>query len=47
MLCGGYIGAAKGTSALPADLIEGLEDRQRIDLLAQRLHTAYNRRLGQ
>jgi len=47
LLCGAFIGAAKGKSALPEDLIEGLEDRQRIELLAQRLHTVYNRKLGQ
>ncbi|HXX55475.1 MAG TPA: ADP-ribosylglycohydrolase family protein [Methanoregula sp.] len=47
LLCGGFIGASKGIEALPADLLEGLEDRQRIELLAQRLHTVYNRRLGQ
>jgi hypothetical protein len=33
--------------ALPPDLLEGLEDRQRIELLAQRLHTIYQRRLEQ
>lgn len=47
LLCGGFIGASKGIEALPADLLEGLEDRQRIELLAQRLHAVYNRRLGQ
>jgi len=47
MLCGGYIGALKGFQALPADLVEGLEDHQRIELLAQRLNMAYNLKLGQ
>jgi ADP-ribosylglycohydrolase len=44
-VCGAYIGAKKGIDALPADLLEGLEDRQRIELLAGRLHTIYERRL--
>jgi ADP-ribosylglycohydrolase len=47
LICGAYIGASKGKGALPADLIEGLEDRQRIELLAQRLHTLYSRKMGQ
>ena len=47
LICGAYIGAKKGISALPADLIEGLEDRQRFELLAGRLHTIYGRRLEQ
>ncbi len=47
LLCGAYIGAVKGIGALPADLLEGLEDRQRIELLAQRLHTVYSRKTGQ
>ncbi len=47
LICGAYIGAAKGKDALPADLIEGLEERQRIELLAQRLHLVYDRKLGQ
>ncbi len=33
--------------ALPADLLEGLEDRQRIELLGQRLHTLYLHKLEQ
>ncbi|HZK31130.1 MAG TPA: ADP-ribosylglycohydrolase family protein [Methanoregula sp.] len=47
LICGAYFGAAKGLDALPADLLEGLEDKQRIDLLGQRLHTLYLRKLGQ
>jgi ADP-ribosylglycohydrolase len=47
LLCGAYIGASKGMGALPADLLETLEDRQRIELLAQRLHTVYSRKTGQ
>ncbi len=47
LICGAYIGAKKGIDALPADLLEGLEDRQRIELLAARLHTTYERRLEQ
>jgi len=44
LVCGAYLGAARGMSTLPIDLIEGLEDRQRIELLAQRLHTVYQRK---
>jgi ADP-ribosylglycohydrolase len=44
-LCGAYLGAAKGIGALPADLLEGLEDRQRIELLGQRLYNIYSRKL--
>jgi len=47
LLCGAYLGAAQGMSALPNDLLEGLEDRQRIELLAQRLYSVYSRRLEQ
>jgi ADP-ribosylglycohydrolase len=45
LVCGAYIGAKKGIGALPADLLEGLEERQRLELLAGRLHTIYERRL--
>ena len=47
LICGAYLGAAKGIDALPADLLEGLEDRQRIELLGQRLHTLYLQKLEQ
>jgi ADP-ribosylglycohydrolase len=47
LICGAYFGAAKGIDALPADLLEGLEDKQRIDLLGQRLHSLYLRKLEQ
>jgi ADP-ribosylglycohydrolase len=46
-LCGAYLGARHGIDALPADLLEGLEDRQRIELLGQRLFTLYTRNLEQ
>ena len=46
-ICGAYLGAARGIDALPSDLLEGLEDRQRIDLLGQRLHSLYLHKLGQ
>jgi ADP-ribosylglycohydrolase len=46
-LCGAYLGARHGIDALPADLLEGLEDRQRIELLGQRLYTLYTRNLEQ
>jgi ADP-ribosylglycohydrolase len=45
LLCGAYSGASKGLSAIPADLLEGLEDRQRIELIAQRIYGVYNRKL--
>jgi len=41
LICGSYLGAAKGIDALPKDLLAGLEDRQRIELLGERLHTQY------
>jgi ADP-ribosylglycohydrolase len=47
LICGAYYGAAKGIDSLPADLLDGLEDRQRIELLGQRLHTLYLRKLEQ
>jgi ADP-ribosylglycohydrolase len=46
-LCGAYLGAARGIGALPADLLEGLEDRQRIELLGQRLYSVYSRKRDQ
>ncbi len=45
LICGAYLGAAKGIDSLPADLLEGLEDKQRIELLGQRLHSLYLRKL--
>jgi len=47
LVCGAYIGAKKGVAALPNDLLSGLEDRQRIELLAGRLQALYERRLEQ
>jgi ADP-ribosylglycohydrolase len=47
LVCGAYLGASRGAEALPPDLVEGLEDHQRIGLLAQRLHALYQRRLEQ
>jgi ADP-ribosylglycohydrolase len=47
LICGAYLGAAKGIDALPSDLLEGLEDRQRIELLGERLYTLYLRKLEQ
>jgi len=46
-ICGAYLGASQGIDALPSDLLGGLEDRQRIELLGQRLHTLYQQKLGQ
>jgi ADP-ribosylglycohydrolase len=47
LVCGAYLGARNGINALPADLLEGLEDRQRIELLGQRLHGVYTKKLEQ
>jgi ADP-ribosylglycohydrolase len=47
LICGAYIGAGAGIEALPADLLEGLEDRQRIELLAQRLYSFRSRKQEQ
>ena len=47
MLCGAYLGASKGISAIPEDLLEPLEDRQRIELLAQRISMLYDRKVEQ
>jgi ADP-ribosylglycohydrolase len=47
LICGAYLGAAKGINGLPTDLLEGLEDRQRIELLGERLHTLYSHKLEQ
>jgi ADP-ribosylglycohydrolase len=44
-ICGAYLGASKGIGALPVDLLEGLEDHQRIELLGQRLYSVYSRKL--
>jgi len=44
-LCGAYLGASRGVDAIPADLLEGLEDRQRIELIAQRIFALYTRKL--
>ena len=43
----GLSGARDGIDALPEDLLAGLEDRQRIELLGQRLYSVYSRKLGQ
>ena len=45
LLCGAYLGASKGIRAIPEDLLEPLEDRQRIELLAQRISGVYSRKL--
>ena len=47
LLCGAYLGAAGGMNALPSDLLDGLEDRQRIELLGSRLYSLYTRKLEQ
>ena len=47
LLCGAYLGAAGGMNVLPADLLDGLEDRERIELLGSRLYSLYTRKLEQ
>jgi ADP-ribosylglycohydrolase len=42
LICGAYLGASKGMDALPEDLLKGLEDRDRIELLGQRLFSVYS-----
>jgi ADP-ribosylglycohydrolase len=44
LICGAYLGALKGIDALPEDLLKGLEDRDRIELLGQRLFNLYSRK---
>ena len=44
-LCGAYLGAHKGADAIPSDLLDGLEDRKRIEILSQRLFDIYTRNL--
>jgi ADP-ribosylglycohydrolase len=44
-ICGAYLGASRGVDAIPADLLDGLEDRQRIELIAQRLYALYTKKL--
>ncbi|GAB6285936.1 MAG: ADP-ribosylglycohydrolase family protein [Methanoregula sp.] len=41
-LCGAYLGAMHGMGAIPEDLLTPLEDRQRIELLAERLKNLYD-----
>jgi ADP-ribosylglycohydrolase len=42
-ICGAYAGALKGKRALPVDLLDGLEDSRRIEVLAQRLYENYRK----
>jgi ADP-ribosylglycohydrolase len=44
-LCGAYLGARKGAGAIPEDLLSGVEDRQRIEILGQRIFDIYTRKL--
>lgn len=45
LICGAYLGAARGTDALPQDLVDGLEDHDRIALLGKRLHSTCMRKM--
>lgn len=47
LICGAYLGAAKGIDALPDDLTGDLEDRQRIELLGDRLFRLCKRKMEQ
>lgn len=47
LICGAYLGASRGIDSLPPDLLGGLEDKQRIELLGQRLHSLHLRKVGQ
>ncbi|MDD5419827.1 MAG: ADP-ribosylglycohydrolase family protein [Methanomicrobiaceae archaeon] len=42
LICGAYIGAKCGKSVFSADLLQGLEDRERIETLAGRLYAVYS-----
>jgi ADP-ribosylglycohydrolase len=44
LLCGAYIGALKGKSAIPAELVEELEENRRIEVLGQRLFQNYSKK---
>ena len=46
-LCGAYLGAREGIGCTSGRLLGGLEDRQRIELLGQRLYSVYSRKIGQ
>jgi ADP-ribosylglycohydrolase len=41
LICGAYAGAVYGKSALPQDLLEGLEGREEIESVAARLYERY------
>ena len=43
-ICGAYTGARYGKEVLPANLVEKIENRQRIVVLAQMLHEIYNKK---
>ena len=43
-ICGAFLGARDGIPALPANLVETIEDRQRIVVLAQKLYAIYNKK---
>jgi ADP-ribosylglycohydrolase len=43
-ICGGYLGARYGKQVLPADLVEKIENRQRIVVLAEMLYEIYNKK---
>lgn len=40
-LCGAFLGASGGRGVIPEDLLQVLEDRQRLEVLAQRLYNVY------
>jgi len=43
LICGAYAGAVLGKSGLPEDLLKGLEENRRIEVLGQRLYQRYLR----
>jgi ADP-ribosylglycohydrolase len=47
LICGAYLGAAKGIGAIPEDLLDGLEDRDRIEILGKRLHSLCMKKMEQ
>jgi ADP-ribosylglycohydrolase len=47
LVCGAYLGAGRSMESIPLDLLEVLEERQRIELLAQRLYGVCQRKREQ
>ncbi len=44
LICGAYLGALKGKGVLPPDLVDGLEDSRRIEMLGKRLFQLFSKK---